>query len=878
MRITFGAHFDGPVYPAPWDVSDAGFGVACLGPAGLLHTLEQQIGLPGPSLPAPLRTDQMLRKLEAVAPNSFFSASLASDGIGTARRILFLRDELRLGGWEPDMDLPGRLATMAAVERAAIPLAPGFADRLLALSRQAPGERFRGWHIALDESARDLPGPWLRIWDKLRAAGAIVEEHAPIGGGAVAGSDLALLQKRLASDAGGSGAGDGQAFQGDGSLCIVRAPSDAVAADALAASTLMAAAPLLIVPEPDSMLQDVLHRRGLPRIGTGDSSVAHPVLQLLPLALALLWEPLDPQAVLGLLTLPVSPMNARIRSRLARTFAETPGLGAAWRRSLEDTIQSLVDKPGSMHTADELNHPVATLLGRNRFVPSVGVPPEAVRSMLVYLRTWAAARAAVDERDRRALSFLHAAAGLILGMLEHRKDTIRRPELEQLLRTAMDSGVSEESKRELGSAAHVRSPGAIASGVDSILWWNCIDPEVHFPQPFWSPGEIDALRSAGVELVTPQAKLEMAWRTWERPVHAAQRQLALFVPDTVDGEATAPHPLVDRIRSMDPKNVLHVSYDDWLAGKSPLASVQTALTEPRALPSPREVLQLRNAVPRRKEESYSSLAKLFFQPQYWVLEYAASFRSADVRLKPFVMLRGTIAHRVLQELLKQAGQEDTGQPDEWIRNELARTLQEEGLPLLLPEYAPAREQLERNLLAAGPALLRLAQRDGFLFQGSELKRTGLLGDQPIAGTIDVLLGRDNEEAIIDIKHAGLRHHQDELRENRALQLAVYQLTAGPNVRSVSGYFIVNAATYLEPAPGRFRDARVIESTNGGLPELIARMEAMLRHRQEQLDRGEVEVVLDPPEEPDGDGSLVPFPSKLYTRPEYDVILGRFASA
>ena len=96
-------------------------------------------------------------------------------------------------------------------------------------------------------------------------------------------------------------------------------------------------------------LDACLQRIGLPTTGASSLSRAHPALQILPLSLSLCWGPVDPQALLGFLTLPIKPLPHRVAARLANSLAQEPGLGSSkWEEAVTELCSEDKDPEGKI--------------------------------------------------------------------------------------------------------------------------------------------------------------------------------------------------------------------------------------------------------------------------------------------------------------------------------------------------------------------------------------------------------------------------------------------------------------------------------------------------------------------------------------------------
>ena len=93
---------------------------------------------------------------------------------------------------------------------------------------------------------------------------------------------------------------------------------------------------LLVAPNEGERLDGILVAADRPRQGLRESSAFRPALQVLPLALEVLWDPLNFYGLLQFLTHSVCPVPAYARYKLAGKLADKPGIGGkTWSRVLE---------------------------------------------------------------------------------------------------------------------------------------------------------------------------------------------------------------------------------------------------------------------------------------------------------------------------------------------------------------------------------------------------------------------------------------------------------------------------------------------------------------------------------------------------------------
>ncbi|QGG48009.1 hypothetical protein [Heliorestis convoluta] len=340
MHIILGHWLDSVAYPDALGYRDASVGTFVTGFKGFIGVLETQLGLTSPKVSENLRIAEwqaLIRQHDT--GNMPFSKSFETDSWNTAKELLRRRDELVLAGWDPTIHVGGGIwiDTLAQLERANKDGKKGFPDRVRALLATLQKED----HLPIDritivDKDETLWDPWsISLINEVKRLGVKVlkedvlkekEEEKPL-------SDLSLLQKILAGEA-----PTGEA-RGDGSLLLIRSEQEWDGADFLTSwlQEKGSEKTILIKGNGSLFLDEYLHRRGLPAPGVDGLSKWRSVLQVLPLTIDTYWKPLRIERVMELLTIPSSPVPGRIRYKLARVLADTPGIGGPqWVQALED--------------------------------------------------------------------------------------------------------------------------------------------------------------------------------------------------------------------------------------------------------------------------------------------------------------------------------------------------------------------------------------------------------------------------------------------------------------------------------------------------------------------------------------------------------------
>ena len=291
MRLHFGLSLQDVFLPLP---DSTLIGEAYFGPRQLMQYLEQQLGLSVPEEDvAHLRIEQYRQALKSYLekhPDSFYAASFTADDLGTATALLQRRDELLMAGWDFSTQAikASRLVVLAEIE-AAVHLFPGQADRIVAILEQADRiPRFvEELHLCDVESL--YPIVWQRLFHLLRAV--VLSINTSLSStGANPESDLGRWQAFL------SGATkEKPELQGDGSLLLIRSFRETHLAAYLAQLLRLNDdyRPAVLLLKANRTFDNALTLEGLPSLGVPAASLARPSLQVLKLAPAFLWEPLD---------------------------------------------------------------------------------------------------------------------------------------------------------------------------------------------------------------------------------------------------------------------------------------------------------------------------------------------------------------------------------------------------------------------------------------------------------------------------------------------------------------------------------------------------------------------------------------------------------
>ena len=866
LNVTFGVDLDGyhPLENSPL------CGEITLGPLGLLGLLETRLALNSPSTNEACRIVQYRACLkDADDGRRFYSDSFTADPQTTASTLLQWRDTWVAAGWQGTCAATdaATLRDLAAVEALATGrLAPGVGDRLRTVLATLRGNPLSDLTIRLIEDPVALPWLWREI---LALLGATIDSPSFLSTPqAPPDTDLHRLQEALCLR-------QATTLQGDGTVVLLTAHNETLLARAVSQIVhhkLEATANPWFGPLATTLLQGgqagildtVFAGDDGPRTGQSELSCWRPPLQVLPLALSLLWEPLDPYRLLEFLTHPVGPLPRGVRSRLAPVVAAQPGVGGeAWRAAVDELIAEASARKDHDPAAGELlRRRIDFWLAPQRHDPATGAPLTLLAERCAEIARWAGAAAEHTATSPAEQSLLYAAsaqAGQACDALDllrrSGEQRLNRLQLERILDQVTAAGAPLGSQRaELGHIPVRSSPGAVIEPVERLIWWQFTEPTLPSRSP-WSGVERAQLTAAGINLPSNQQLLAGLSGQWLLPVLAAKQQIILAVPRTLRGEATRHHPLRDLIETLVGKSLPHIEIGEALAHQPGAGQLRLTGDQvpARDLPAPKRWWELPRPEllgPREKPESYSSLEKFIGSPYQWVLNYKAGLYPARIERIDPVTQRGNLLHHLIERLF--AGGCDWRQANQdivqtWGRAACEQLLREEGANWLLPGRIKERQDLIQIAGMTVWQLVRALRAAKVCTAVTEQEVTGSFTGGELTGFIDLLVTNEHgDEAVIDLKWGGTSYRKDLLKENQALQLALYAYLRQKQGRwPAQAFFILQEGRLLAQDQRFFPTAEICAPVNPNscAQSLWVDFEKTWRWRREQLNKGWIEVTV-----------------------------------
>ncbi|MFV2055814.1 MAG: RecB family exonuclease [Thiohalomonadales bacterium] len=901
MKIYFALGFDG-LHPIQFDTN---MGEKRVGPLGLLAILETQLAIASPDLSHTIRTIDYLACLRQLdSSHAFYHRSLAVDEFNVATELLSWRDTWYEAGWDGTFPsgVSVRLDMMAAVEVVAQKrVGASLGQRLQKILYLLGSQQTQIDQIVLLDPIERFSMLWQRLLDKFDCVAP-----AALGPQANEDCDLGKLQRALQRLAQGksSKSDNGQviktALAADRSFTVLRANSSMVSAQLLArwlkqlSDNKQHKTTVLLSGSDGTELDDALEEADLPRIGFESLSPWRPLLQVLPLVLELLWEPLDPAVLLQFLMHPMGPLPRRIRQPLADIVANRPGIGGLeWQQQL----QSLLAQNENKHLKDETNE----WFDSPRYSRQEGLPIDVVWGRTLKILDWLEQKLTIETDDAKYYligAAHHQASELVLILDNFQADGREKLEQEQLRYlleklagrgTGIVDKVAECITNETNWILGSNNPANCYQAYPTLIWWDFKETTGVKRYP-WSARELQALDVAGVKLANLQQELVWQADNWLRPILAVSEQLILVLHDNDESV----HPLWDQINSCVKDWASIDAENGILDGRpSPWSDVisKTIDIVGCPLPEPRRWWQLESgeALGKRDKESYSSLDRFIHSPYQWVFAYKAQLYPGTLRqLNDGNSLKGTLVHHLYEQFFNENPDSLTNSDidktalDDWFDARLKKLLVEEAAVLLQPGRLVEKAQYEETARHSLYQLIRQLRAAKIIQVEMETQEEGRFVGGVLAGFIDMrVINERGQEALIDIKWGGKKYRRQSLEENSHLQLVLYanlrQQQAQQHAWPAVAYYVIDGATLLAQDTHFFPNATMVKpKLDDELAHVWQKIVATWKWRRKQLDHGLIEVTVtgtqaDAASQP-GEGALV-IPDTSDTFNDYAVLTG-----
>ena len=910
MEIKLGHGLDG-LKPK---ISVSTIGIKEVGPVGFLAILETQCGI-APIVDSPTtRIIQYLACLKACdTPERFYHRSFAVDQFNVAKTLLNWRDTWYESGWNGlfTENVFGRLQDMADVERfAQKKVSFGFGQRQQLVLATLKTQKTQIKQVILLDPLTDFSPLWQQILQLFTLA-----EHPARLFPSQSDTDLSRLQTTLVQLStenlrkGENGSITKIKLKGDNSFLVLKARSKAISARLisqwLATQThnVQTKTVALLTGSEGIELDDALASVDLPRLGFVKTSPWRPVLQVLPIALELFWEPLNPQVLLQFLMHPVGLLPGRIRHPLAKVVADAPGIGGGqWQHTLTSLLEKEKDRKSySTERYQKLETDLKYWFASDRYRPEQGLPLAIAKQRILKVQTWLAQKqSGLDDEAMRALfGAAHSQASelnsALINLMADGIDVIKPEQLRYLLDqlTGAGTAIVDQYPEVIGNQAKflvgATQPDSFIENHNTVVWWDLQASSSPTTYP-WSRQELCQLNDQGVLLPNLEELIQKQALSWLKPINAAQERLVIVLHDSNEGH----HPLWDQISSCL-ENWQEIRVENTVLDEHTINAFNQLLTvqSPYSpLPTLSRYWELETGVAlgARDQESYSSLENFFYSPYQWVLHYKAKLRAGTLQsLSDGNLLKGNLVHHLYERFfnvntsLLSSSDYEKEVVDLWFDDAIKNLLIEEGAVLLQPGRLVEKEYFISTTRQSLHNLIHQLRRAKVVKVEMELHQEALFFGGHLGGYIDMTVTNDEgKEAVVDIKWGGAKYRKASLKDNKHLQLVTYSYMRHKNSATrqwpTVAYFVIESGgVMLVQNTDFFPAALVVKPINDDNQAVIwQKMKETWQWRRNQLDRGLIEVSVTGTEvvtdlQPSEEGLDIPETSDRFN--DYKVLTG-----
>ena len=767
--------------------------------------------------------------------------------------------------------------------------------------------------IQLQEPLNLLPIYLQKLLEKLRAIGVqILEPQNKIHS---VQNNLTAFQARLIKQ----DLLDFKPNPEDTSVLILKARSESTAAEYIAKALKQTPSfrPLCLIKDKNTALDTALVQEGAPSLGIGVATMARPTLQVLRLITTFLWNPIDPFKILEFVSLPSIPLHNTLKRAIAKTMAERPGLNSkVWFAVIENALdkieQNAENKSSEEKTGkeirDEAEENFNRLFKRTRYDRNKKVPREVLLDLFSFLVSWCQKdierrsnnvdrierelkketdqnkieELNVDvERKQKALlvhTRLFAQAKsieeVLLALPEHEKffTALQVDRLINMLSEPVAISLRTEEKGHLDYICHQTT---IVEPIDNLLWWNFIDTERATNFERWYKQEEAYLKQHNC--LIEKASLENERQLWKRiqPVMKVQEQLLLVVPDTIQGADQVAHPLMSDLFAAFGEDFVNEHLTVDLNATNAIAKLEKQLNLPSfsklektKLEGPDAYLQLPDTdkltariEDKIKHYSYSSLNDLLYYPYKWLFKYVLDLKKTEIlTVKEANTLNGSLAHKALENLfnaIKETKHDWTKKEVvDFIKKQQQAILEQEGAVLMMYGRESDRIRLLDILKHAAWTLVAMIQENNWEIVGVEHEVSGHIGPHKIKGIVDLVLKRNNQITIIDIKWRGKNYLERNFENQTDLQLVIYAKLIGEQLKrdnlitedvswADTAYFVLSDALMIARNNNAFEKAYAVGSDEDDAvfiqQDIWDKMTKTLEWRLRQLSSGQIEM-------------------------------------
>lgn len=305
--------------------------------AGFLSILNTQLGLITLDISQNKRAVQYLNCLHKKNTiHRFYHQSLLVDDLAVAKELLAWRDDLYLAGWQGEFSgesVSQRLTDFSDVEiLASKQVADNKAQSIQHILHALEKYKTQIVKIQLYDDLAILSHQWKLVLHKLKTQGVAVIEAPSLNFHAENNNDLQALQQRLFefNQNKENDKLEKLVLSGDSSVLLIEAQSRMLSAELLSHylfNKQNLSSSIILAESNGEIVDQNLVMNNFARQGFSQQAHFRSIVQLLPLSLSLMWQPVAIDKILSFLVHPVNMLPGFVCRLLVHTISSYPGTG-----------------------------------------------------------------------------------------------------------------------------------------------------------------------------------------------------------------------------------------------------------------------------------------------------------------------------------------------------------------------------------------------------------------------------------------------------------------------------------------------------------------------------------------------------------------------
>ena len=791
----------------------------------LLQILELRAGLTSHSSSTAEREADYLIALKAHVKDSIFHKSFEIDDWGVANLLLQWRDTLIFAGWNKDMkNISDKLDLLADIENDFF--TPSEADRWVKIAKYLENNNLLADNDTIEvTSNKVLISPIVqKVLDSFGDKVKYIDAE-PLASNK--DSNLFKLQKSLLEN------NPHGIEKKDDSLEIVTFNRKEEAYDWFVLSNKNVANDQNVVVNSDnSMLNSTLSRQAMPVVNSTIDNCNPQDLQLFKLGLSLFERPLNAYNLLYYLQMPTHPINGTLRYELAKILIKNGGLDSEWYQKIEEF--DFTDKDGKDKRKEQLAF-LAPIYATHTDEISI----ENIISYNSNMHKWVNRRMRADGLSENQREIMNALLSFFAAMDKtlnaHKTEgNISFDKLNKWIQNIYRPIAMKHEEAEVGATNVISNINLVYDAPNELLWLDCNESNsATYKYNFLNKTELDALKKKGVDIPTYEDLLKGARDNRNRAIAKVKNKLTLVTSATNLNQRLNENSLITELAT----KILNTTGTI----NAPIAEKDIVKLQTKNYYYLNKDISV-----NREKESYSSINTLIQHPFDYTMKYAAKvYESGNNDFDDIETTCGIVAHHVIESLFKKAEynlatikQKMTDEYDSLFDT----AIMEKGIILLQKENGLLINNTKETLRKSIETLINIIEVNNWTPEKCEAEVECNIDDiGNFEAKIDMLLTKDDQYIILDFKWSHSKSYADLLRENKSLQLALYEEAVINNKRKniiAKGYYLLPQCKLYTCDDVEGNGVEKIEKTDAR--DLITMIQEGYKYRKKELEKGTIE--------------------------------------